>query len=117
MRFGGWVVKMKGMSVDFKAHNEYNDRVQKIEVNGQPIEMDKEYSVTACEREGDPAEMLCRITQVKNPHNLNFTMHQVIREYVQTFSPVDPNPHHNVRILDEKESLLSQVFGVDYRFL
>jgi 2',3'-cyclic-nucleotide 2'-phosphodiesterase (5'-nucleotidase family) len=116
-RFGGWVVKMKGMSIDFKAHNAYGERVQKIEVNGQPIVLDKEYTVTACEREGDPADMLCRIPHVKNPHNLDITMHQVIRDYVHTFSPIDPSPHHNVRILDEKESLLSQVFGVDYRFV
>lgn len=116
-RFGGWVVKMKGMSIDFKAHNAYGERVQKIEVNGQPIEWDKEYSVTACEREGDPSDMLCRIPHVKNPHNLDITMHQVIRDYVHAFSPIDPSPHHNVRILDEKDSLLSQVFGVDYRFV
>jgi S-sulfosulfanyl-L-cysteine sulfohydrolase len=44
-------------------------------------------------------------------------MHQVIRDYVKTFSPVDPTPHHNVKILDAPETLLSQVFGVDYKFV
>ncbi len=81
------------------------------------MEMDKEYSVTACERDGDPVDMLCRIPKVRNPRNLDFTLHQVIRDYVKTFSPVDPTPHHNVKILDAPETLLSQVFGVDYKFV
>ena len=116
-RFGGWVVKMKGMSIEFKAHEDFGSRVQKIEVNNLPIEMDKEYSVTACEREGDPTDMLCRIPKVKNPHNLDFTMHQLMREYIQTFTPIDPTPHHNVKILDAPQTLLSQVFDVDYKFV
>ncbi|MEP7321809.1 MAG: 5'-nucleotidase C-terminal domain-containing protein, partial [Saprospiraceae bacterium] len=111
-RFGGWVVKMKGMSIEFKAHEDVNKRVQKIEVNGQPIDLSKEYSVTACEREGDPEDTLCRITHVKNPHNLDFTLHQLMRDYVHSFSPVNPVPHHNVVVLDAPQTLLSQVFGV-----
>lgn len=116
-RFGGWVVKMKGMDIEFKAFEEFGQRVQKITIGGKPLEMDKEYSVTACERDGDPMDMLCRIPKVRNPRSLDFTMHQVIRDYVKTFSPVDPTPHHNVKILDAPDTLLSQVFGVDYKFV
>ncbi len=116
-RFGGWVVKMKGMDIEFKAFEDFGKRVQKITIGGKPLEMDKDYSVTACERDGDPMDMLCRIPKVRNPRSLDFTMHQVIRDYVKTFSPVDPTPHHNVKILDAPETLLSQVFGVDYKFV
>lgn len=116
-RFGGWVVKMRGMDIEFKAFEEFGQRVQKITIGGKPLEMDKEYSVTACERDGDPMDMLCRIPKVRNPRSLDFTMHQVIRDYVKTFSPVDPTPHHNVKILDAPDTLLSQVFGVDYKFV
>lgn len=116
-RFGGWVIKMKGMAITFKAFEDQGKRVQHIEIGGLPIDLTKEYSVTACEREGDPIDMLCRIPKVKNPHNLDFTMHQVIREYVRTFTPIDPTPHQDVRILDAPQTLLSQVFGVDYKFV
>jgi len=116
-RFGGWVVKMKGMDIEFKAFEEFGKRVQKITIGGKPLDPDKEYSVTACERDGDPMDMLCRIPKVRNPRSLDFTMHQVIRDYVKTFSPVDPTPHHNVKVLDAPQTLLSQVFGVDYKFV
>lgn len=115
-RFGGWVIKLNGMSVTFKAYEEMGKRVQSIEVGGKPIDTDKTYTITACERDGDPETMLCRIPNVKNGKNLPLTMHQVIREYVKKNSPVTPKPHGNVKALDVPETLLSQVFGVDYQF-
>lgn len=116
-RFGGWVVKMKGMSVEFKAFEELGQRVQKVMVGDLPLDLQREYTITACEREGDPEDTLCRILKVKQTRNLDFTLHQMMRDYLHTFSPVDPTPHHNVRILDAPQTLLSQVFGVDYKFV
>lgn len=116
-RLGGWVVKMKGLAMEFKAFEKFGYRVQRLTVNGIPLEMTKDYSITACEREGDPIDLLCRIPKVKKPRNLDFTMHQVIRDYVKAFSPIDPKPPENVKILDAPQSILSQVFGVDYKFV
>jgi S-sulfosulfanyl-L-cysteine sulfohydrolase len=116
-RFGGWVIKMKGMKMTFKAHEDMGKRVQSIEVAGKPLEMDKEYSIAACERDGDPETMLCRIQNVKNGKNTPFTLHQVMRDYVSQNSPLTSTPHGNVTILDEPQTLLSQVFGVDYKFV
>lgn len=116
-RFGGWVVKIKGLKMEFKVFEDMGRRVQKITIGDQPIEMDKEYSITACEREGDPIDTLCRIPKVKNPRNLDFTMHQAVREYVQTHSPIDPAPHQDIKVLDAPQTLLSQVFDVDYKFV
>ncbi len=116
-RFGGWVVKMKGLAMEFKAFEEFGHRVQSLTIGGMPLDMDKEYRITACEREGDPIDLLCRIPKVKQPKNLDFTMHQVIRDYVKAFSPVNPKPQGNVKILDAPQTLLSQVFGIDYKFV
>lgn len=115
-RFGGWVIKLNGMNVTFKAHEEMGKRVQSMEVGGKAIDYDKTYTITACERDGDPETMLCRIPNVKNAKNLPMTMHQVIRDYVKKNSPITPKPHGNVKALDVPETLLSQVFGVDYQF-
>jgi 2',3'-cyclic-nucleotide 2'-phosphodiesterase (5'-nucleotidase family) len=116
-RFGGWVIKMKGMTMTFKAHEDAGKRVQSVEVGGKPLDLAKTYTVSACERDGDPDNMLCRITNVKNPKNLPFTMHQVLREYVAQHSPMTPTPQGNVKALDVPDTLLSQVFGVDYQFV
>ena len=116
-RFGGWVVKMKGMTMTFKALEDNGKRVQSIEIAGKPLDLEKTYSITACERDGDPDTMLCRIPNVKSGKNLPLTMHQVIRNYVTKNSPISPVPQGNVKVLDAPQTLLSQVFGVDYKFV
>jgi S-sulfosulfanyl-L-cysteine sulfohydrolase len=116
-RFGGWVIKLRGMSVTFKVHEEQGKRVQSVLVGGKPLELDREYTLCACERDGDPETMLCRMQNVKNAKNLPLTMHQVLRDYVRKNTPITPKPQGNVKALDVPETLLSQVFGVDYEFV
>jgi hypothetical protein len=116
-RFGGWVVRMKGLNITFKAHEEMGKRVQTAAIGGKPIELDKEYTIAACERDGDPQNMLCRIPNVKNVKDMPFTTHQVVKEYIEKNTPLTPTPQGNVKILDAPQTLLSQVFGVDYQFV
>jgi S-sulfosulfanyl-L-cysteine sulfohydrolase len=116
-RFGGWVIKMKGMAISFNAHGEIGKRVQTVTVANKPLDMEKEYSVCACERDGDPETMLCRIPNVKNGTNTPYTLHQTMRDYLAANSPVTPSPRGDVKILDAPQTLLSQVFGVDYQFV
>lgn len=116
-RFGGWVVKMKGMEMTFNANGEMGKRTQTITVGGKPLEMDKEYTICACERDGDPETMLCRIPNVKNGKNTPYTLHQTMRDYLAANSPVTPQPRGDVKVLDAPQTLLSQVFGVDYQFV
>ncbi|MFT3910785.1 MAG: 5'-nucleotidase C-terminal domain-containing protein [Ferruginibacter sp.] len=115
-RLGGWVVKFKGMKVEFKAFDEVGKRVQSVMINNQPIDPQKEYTICACEREGDPPDMLCRMTNVKDAQNSPYALHDVIKDYLAQHSPVSPMPESNAIILDAPKTLLSQVSGVDYRF-
>ncbi len=115
-RFGGWVIKFKGMEITFNAFGEKGKRVQSIMIGGQPIDLQKVYTISACERDGDPADVLCRIKGVKDTSNTSFTLHQVMRNYLQANSPVTPTPPLAARILDGPQSLLTQVTGVDYQF-
>ena len=115
-RFGGWVVKFKGMEVKFNAFGEMGKRVQSLKIKGKDIEPEKLYSILACEREGDPEDMLCRMTGVKEAKNTTATLHSLMLEYLKTNSPVTPTPSKNAVALDASENLLSQVTGVDYQF-
>lgn len=115
-RFGGWVIKFKGMKVSFNAFAENGKRVQEVMIKGQKLDPDKTYSIAACERDGDPADMLCRIRQVTNAKNTIYTLHSVMREYLQKNSPVTPVPPQNAVVLDAPQTLLTQVTGVDYQF-
>ena len=115
-RLGGWVIKFKGMKIEFNAFGEKGKRVQKISIAGADIDLKKTYSISACERDGDPADMLCRIKNVTNAQNTSFTLHEMMKEYLTANSPVTPTPPLNAKILDGPQTLLTQVSGVDYSF-
>lgn len=115
-RFGGWVIKFKGMNISFNAYGENGKRVQSAEVNGKALDPAKMYRICACERDGDPADMLCRMRGVKDARNTAFTLHSVLKEYLSVYSPVTPTPPVSAKVLDAPQSLLTQVTGVDYQF-
>ncbi len=74
------------------------------------------YSIAACERDGDPADMICRIKNVTDAKNLDYTLHENMKSYLKASSPVNPLPQKNAIALDAPETLLTQVYGVDYQF-
>ncbi len=115
-RLGGWVIKFKGMRVSFNAFAEEGTRVHEMSVAGEPLDFDKKYNICACERDGDPADMLCRIQGVANAKNTSLTLHTVMKDYLAANSPVSPIPPMNAKILDGPQTLLTQVTGVDYQF-
>lgn len=115
-RFGGWVVKFKGMEVEFLAFGEPENRVKKVTVGGQPLDLLRTYSISACERDGDPDTVLCRIPNVKEGKNTPYTLHQTMRDYLAANSPVTPVPRGYAKALDAPATLLTQVTGVPYDF-
>lgn len=115
-RLGGWVIKFKGMKISFNAFAQNGKRVQSVEVNGKPLDMSKVYRICACEREGDPLDMLCRMRGVSNASNTPFTLHSVLKDYLKVNSPVTPEPPMSAKVLDAPQKLLTQVTGVDYQF-
>ncbi|MFN4144812.1 MAG: bifunctional metallophosphatase/5'-nucleotidase [Runella sp.] len=115
-RFGGWLIRFKGMQMEFKAFERMGQRVQKVTIGGQPLDPKREYTLCACERDGDPEDMLCRMRGVKNARNTAFTLHTVMKDYLKAFSPVTPSLRQDAKVLDAPQTLLSQVHGVDYQF-
>jgi S-sulfosulfanyl-L-cysteine sulfohydrolase len=115
-RFGGWVVKFHGMKAEFNAFGEKGRRVQRVTIAGNPLDPARRYTLCACERIGDPDDVLCRMKNVSNARNTEFTLHSIMQEYLRTSSPVTPEPHRNAIALDAPETLLTQVWGVDYEF-
>jgi 2',3'-cyclic-nucleotide 2'-phosphodiesterase (5'-nucleotidase family) len=115
-RFGGWVVKFKGMYLEFNAFGNEGDRVKELKIAGKPIDLTKTYTISACEREGDPDEILCRFVGVKETKNTPYTLHEAIQNYLAENSPVTPIPPKSAIALDAPATLLTQVHGVSYQF-
>ena len=115
-RFGGWVVRFKGMEVNFTIGNDAGKRVNWIKVADQPLDLQKTYSFVACEREGDPDTTICRVEGVKNPKRLGATLHSVIEEYLKLHSPISPKLEGRCSATDAPNSLLTQLMGFGYEF-
>jgi 2',3'-cyclic-nucleotide 2'-phosphodiesterase (5'-nucleotidase family) len=115
-RFGGWVVRFSGMEINFKAGEEMGKRLNWIKVKGEMVDLNKKYTIVACEREGDPDDTLCRVEKVMNPRKLNMTLHDIMREYLAVHSPVSPKIEKRVTATDVPQNLLSQLEGYDYEF-
>ncbi|MFZ9694417.1 MAG: bifunctional metallophosphatase/5'-nucleotidase [Chitinophagaceae bacterium] len=115
-RFGGWFVRFSGMEVNFTVGNEFGKRVNWVKVNGSPLDLERLYSVVACEREGDPDDTLCRIEKVKDTKMLGANLHQVIEEYLSVHSPVAPKLENRATATDQPSTLLTQLQGTTYEF-
>lgn len=115
-RFGGWVIRMKGMEVNFTAGKPMGQRVNSIKIGGEPLDPQKIYTVAACERGGDPKDVLCRIKGVQNRKDMTFSMHDVVEEYLKKNSPVSPKIEGRVTATDLPQDVLTQMPGVDYQF-
>ena len=115
-RFGGWVVRFKGMEVNFTIANDAGKRVNWIKVKGKPVDMKKTYSFVACEREGDPDTTICRVDNVAEPKRLGASLHSVIQEYLAKHSPIAPTLEGRASATDAPNTLLTQLMGFGYEF-
>lgn len=115
-RFGGWVVRFKGMEVNFTIGKEAGKRVNWIKVGGKPLDLEKIYSFVACERDGDPDTTICRVEGVSEPKRLGATLHSVIEEYLKIHSPISPKLEGRCTATDAPNTLLTQLMGVGYEF-
>jgi 2',3'-cyclic-nucleotide 2'-phosphodiesterase (5'-nucleotidase family) len=115
-RFGGWLVRFKGLVVTFTAGNRQGERVRQVKINGEPLALDRRYTMLGCEREGDPDNIVCRLPNVANARRLDASVHDVLIEYLSTHSPVAPVIEGRAVATDRPQTLLSQLEGTNYRF-
>jgi 2',3'-cyclic-nucleotide 2'-phosphodiesterase (5'-nucleotidase family) len=115
-RFGGWFVRFKGLTVTFRIRAPIGARIEEVLIGGRPLDRARAYSMLACEREGDPNDVLCRLIGVAEPRRVEAQLHQVMIEYLTRFSPVSPRVEGRAVALDGPPVLLSQLDGTSYRF-
>lgn len=115
-RFGGWFVRFSGMEVKFNRTAEKGSRVESVRINGEPLESGRIYTISACHREGDPKDMLCRIPNVEEVGTKPFTMHDAVMEYLEKFSPVKPSLDRRAIATDLGPFTFSTLPGTNYQF-
>ncbi|HSY76212.1 MAG TPA: bifunctional metallophosphatase/5'-nucleotidase [Bacteroidia bacterium] len=116
-RFGGWLVRFSGMKINFTIASERGKRVNSVTIGDKPLDMDKLYSVCACERDGDPDDTICRITNVQHAQETGILLHDIMKEYLAAHSPVSYKIEGRAVATDAPSTLLTQIIpGVDYQF-
>ena len=115
-RFGGWFVRFAGMEVNCTIDKPKGQRVNWVKIKGQALDKNKLYKIVACEREGDPNDTLCRIEKVTNPMATNTSLHEVIKSYLASNSPVAPKLEGRTIATDQSPTLLTQLQGTTYQF-
>ncbi|WP_114783293.1 bifunctional metallophosphatase/5'-nucleotidase [Botryobacter ruber] len=115
-RFGGWVIRFSGMEMTFNANAPKGQRVQSITVGGKPLDLQREYTLAACRRSGEPDHMLCRMPHAREPQVMNYTVHDVLEDYLKNHGTVAPATDGRAKALDLDTPVLSQLPKVDYKF-
>lgn len=112
-RFGGWVPRPSGMSMKFRAHGDTGNRVDEVKIQGELIDPDRVYTITACEREGDEDHMVCRIPNVKNARVHEIDAHEAVRQYLRKHPEITAPARNRVLATDLPEVVRSQTMLPD----
>ena len=115
-RFGGWLVRFSGMELTFYANKPMGERVASIMIGGKPMVEDQLYTMSACRREGEPLSTLCRMPNTVETVVMDYTIHDVIEEYLKEKGTIAPALDGRAKALDLGENVLSQLPGTDYQF-
>lgn len=105
---GGWGPRPSGLKIKFTAGAPEGSRIKEVLLNGKPIDLNREYSVGGCDREGEPLEMICRIKDVKNAHYVKGSAHSALADYIRKHSPLHLKREGRVRATDLPNSVWSQ---------
>jgi S-sulfosulfanyl-L-cysteine sulfohydrolase len=108
--FGGWVVRMAGVSVHFRANAPAGARITSLLIGDKPLDDAATYTIATCEREGDPPDTMCRIKGVANVKKLDVDNHVVVREHLARSSPVGAKLRRAVVADDLPERVYSQYY-------
>jgi 2',3'-cyclic-nucleotide 2'-phosphodiesterase (5'-nucleotidase family) len=81
--FGGWLPRVAGMRVRFRADAKPGEHVTSIEIGGRALDPAATYTIASCEREGDADDTVCRMKGVAEPRVLDVSAHEVFRDWLR----------------------------------
>ncbi|MFB2623079.1 MULTISPECIES: bifunctional UDP-sugar hydrolase/5'-nucleotidase [Methanothermobacter] len=82
-QMGGYLKRCMGLEIYFKIENPPGSRIQKVFVNGKPLEPDRTYSAVYVTSQGVPSRY------GDNHEEMDIRAVDALREYVEKNSPVD----------------------------
>jgi S-sulfosulfanyl-L-cysteine sulfohydrolase len=79
-----------------------------LRVNGADVEDEQRYTIAACERAGEPIDVICRHRGSHDARVLPITVHQALHAYFKAHPVIAPRRDGRERALDLPERVFSQ---------
>ncbi len=115
-RFGGWLVRFSGMTMQFDSSREKGNRILEIKIQGKPLVLNKTYTMASCNRTGEPLHTMCRMPDAKNVEIQKYTLHDAVKEYLKLKRTVSPKIDGRALAVDLGPGTFSQMPGTGYQF-
>ncbi len=115
-RFGGWLVRFSGMTVSFDSSQPMGERIIEMTINGEPIDYNKTYTVASCARAGEPDHVMCRLRETRDTKVMEYTVHEVIKEYLKVHPTISPVTDGRAQATDLGDNYLFHLPETDYKF-
>jgi S-sulfosulfanyl-L-cysteine sulfohydrolase len=106
--FGGWLTRVAGMTVRFRADAPPGHHVTALTVGGNPLEDTAKYTLASCAREGDTPDAVCRMHGVEETRVLDLDVYGVLHAYLAQHGPVGPSALGAVVAEDLPKHVFSQ---------
>ena len=105
---GGWGPRLSGLTMTFEAKADKGHRLRSLEIAGSPIEDAKHYTITGCERDGEPLDVVCRLHGVHEVAYLAETIHEALLAYLIQHPVIAPKRDGRSRAVDLPDRVFSQ---------
>ena len=105
---GGWGPRASGMDFAFNALADKGRRVVSIKVKGREVDADDHYTISGCEREGEPLDVICRHAGSHDAKVLPVTVHDALDAYFKAHPKMAPRRDGREKALDLPTKVFSQ---------
>ena len=115
-RFGGWLVRFSGMTLQFNSSKENGNRIEKITIQGKPLDLKKSYTMASCNRTGEPLQTMCRMKNASDVSIQSYTLHDAVEDYLKEKGTVSPKLDGRSVAIDLGTNAFSQMKESGYEF-
>lgn len=108
--YGGWLARPStNVQIQFDSTGPVNRRLKQFQIDGQPLDPDKIYSLAAGARAGSPEHQIHRLPNCLNTTALTSSTHDAVRTYLRSLMSIQDTGKPPLECLSRPAILRSQI--------